>query len=152
MKAVIQRVSRAGVTVDGSITGEIGNGYLILLGVVNGDTEKEMKLMAQKVANLRIFTDENDKMNLSLLDVDGEALVVSQFTLCADVSHGRRPSFINSAPPAEANRLYELFCEELRNLGVKKVATGIFGAHMDVELLNNGPVTILFNTDEWKRG
>lgn len=152
MKAVIQRVSRADVTVDGSITGEIGNGYLILLGVVNGDTEKEMKLMAQKVANLRIFTDENDKMNLSLLDVDGEALVVSQFTLCADVSHGRRPSFINSAPPAEANRLYELFCEELRNLGVKKVATGIFGAHMDVELLNNGPVTILFNTDEWKRG
>lgn len=152
MKAVIQRVSRAGVTVDGSITGEIGNGYLILLGVVSGDTEKEMKLMAQKVVNLRIFTDENDKMNLSLLDVDGEALVVSQFTLCADVSHGRRPSFINSAPPAEANRLYELFCEELRNLGVKKVATGIFGAHMDVELLNNGPVTILFNTDEWKRG
>lgn len=151
MKAVIQRVSRAKVTVDGETTGEVNNGYLILLGVVNGDTEKEMKLMAQKVANLRIFTDENDKMNLSLLDVEGEALVVSQFTLCADVSHGRRPSFINSAPPEEANRLYELFVEELRSLGVKKVATGKFGAHMDVELLNRGPVTILFNTDEWKK-
>ena len=152
MKAVIQRVSRAKVTVDGSITGEIEKGYLILLGVVNGDTEKEMKLMAQKVANLRIFTDENDKMNLSLLDIDGEALVVSQFTLCADVSHGRRPSFINSAPPAEANRLYEMFVEELKSIGVRKVATGKFGAHMDVELLNQGPVTILFNTDEWKKG
>lgn len=152
MKAVIQRVSRAKVTVDGEVTGEVKKGYLVLLGVVNGDTEKEMKLMAQKVANLRIFTDENDKMNLSLLDIDGEALVVSQFTLCADVSHGRRPSFINSAPPAEANRLYEMFVEELRNLGVKKVATGKFGAHMDVELLNQGPVTILFNTDEWKKG
>lgn len=152
MKAVIQRVSRAKVTVDGSITGEIDKGYLILLGVVNGDTEKEMKLMAQKVANLRIFTDENDKMNLSLLDIDGEALVVSQFTLCADVSHGRRPSFINSAPPAEANRLYEMFVEELKSIGVRKVATGKFGAHMDVELLNQGPVTILFNTDEWKKG
>lgn len=151
MKAVIQRVSRAKVTVNGETTGEVNNGYLILLGVVNGDTEKEMKLMAQKVANLRIFTDENDKMNLSLLDVEGEALVVSQFTLCADVSHGRRPSFINSAPPEEANRLYELFVEELRSLGVKKVATGKFGAHMDVELLNRGPVTILFNTDEWKK-
>ena len=152
MKAVIQRVSRAKVTVDGEITGEIDKGYLILLGVVNGDTEKEMKLMAQKVANLRIFTDENDKMNLSLLDIDGEALVVSQFTLCADVSHGRRPSFINSAPPAEANRLYEMFVEELRSIGVRKVGTGRFGAHMDVELLNQGPVTILFNTDEWKKG
>ena len=152
MKAVIQRVSRAKVTVDGSITGEIDKGYLILLGVVNGDTEKEMKLMAQKVANLRIFTDENDKMNLSLLDIDGEALVVSQFTLCADVSHGRRPSFINSAPPAEAKRLYEMFVEELKSIGVRKVATGKFGAHMDVELLNQGPVTILFNTDEWKKG
>lgn len=152
MKAVIQRVSHAKVTVDGEITGEVNKGYLVLLGVVNGDTEKEMKLMAQKVANLRIFTDENDKMNLSLLDIGGEALVVSQFTLCADVSHGRRPSFINSAPPAEANRLYEMFVEELKALGVKKVATGKFGAHMDVELLNQGPVTILFNTDEWKKG
>lgn len=152
MKAVIQRVSHAKVTVDGEVTGEVSKGYLVLLGVVNGDTEIEMKLMAQKVANLRIFTDENDKMNLSLLDIDGEALVVSQFTLCADVSHGRRPSFINSAPPDEANRLYEMFVEELRTLGVKKVATGKFGAHMDVELLNQGPVTILFNTDEWKKG
>lgn len=151
MKAVIQRVSRASVTVDGEITGQINKGFLVLLGVVDGDTEAEMKLLAKKVAEIRIFTDENDKMNLSLDKVDGEVLVVSQFTLCADVSHGRRPSFINSAPPKVANELYEAFCEELRALGVKKVATGIFGAEMKVELLNDGPVTILMDTDIWKK-
>lgn len=151
MKAVIQRVSRAKVTVDDRTTGEIENGYLILLGVVEGDSEEEMKLMAKKTAELRIFRDENDKMNLSLLDVGGSALVVSQFTLCADVSHGRRPSFISSAKPDRANELYMKFCDELRTLGVKNVQTGEFGAHMAVELLNDGPVTILFNTDEWKK-
>lgn len=151
MKAVIQRVSRASVTVDGEITGEIGKGFLLLLGVVDGDTEAEMKLLAKKVAEIRIFTDENDKMNLSLDKVDGEVLVVSQFTLCADISHGRRPSFIGSAPPELANKLYEDFCEELRALGVKKVATGIFGAEMKVELLNDGPVTIIMDTDIWKK-
>lgn len=151
MKAVIQRVSRAKVTVDGRTTGEIENGYLILLGVVEGDSEEEMKLMAKKTAELRIFRDENDKMNLSLLDVGGSALVVSQFTLCADVSHGRRPSFIGSAKPDRANELYMKFCDELRALGVENVQTGEFGAHMAVELLNDGPVTILFNTDEWKK-
>lgn len=151
MKAVIQRVSHASVTVDGSITGEIGKGFLVLLGVVDGDTEAEMKLLAKKVAEIRIFTDENDKMNLSLDKVDGEVLVVSQFTLCADISHGRRPSFIGSAPPKIANELYEAFCEELRALGVKKVATGIFGADMAVELLNDGPVTIIMDTDVWKK-
>lgn len=151
MKAVIQRVTSAKVTVDGEITGEIGQGFLVLLGVTEDDTEKEMKLLAKKVAEIRIFTDENDKMNLSLDKVDGEVLVVSQFTLCADLSHGRRPSFIKSAKPDKANKLYEQFCDELRTLGVRKVATGIFGADMKVELLNDGPVTIVMNTDEWKK-
>lgn len=151
MKAVIQRVSDAKVTVDGEITGKIGKGFLVLLGVTEEDTEKEMKLLAKKVAEIRIFTDENDKMNLSLDKVDGEVLVVSQFTLCADLSHGRRPSFIKSAKPDIAKELYEKFCEELKTLGVKKVETGIFGADMKVELLNDGPVTIIMNTDEWKR-
>ena len=152
MKAVIQRVTRASVKVEGEIVGEIGQGFLVLLGVMQGDTEDEMKLMAKKIAEIRIFEDENQKMNLSLDKIDGEVLVVSQFTLCADVSHGRRPSFINSAPPAEANELYEKFCDELRSLGVKKLAQGVFGADMAVELLNDGPVTIIMNTDEWKKG
>ena len=152
MKAVIQRVTRASVTVDGKITGEIEKGFLVLLGVMDGDTEAEMKLLAKKVFEIRIFEDENGKMNLSLDKVGGEVLVVSQFTLCADLSHGRRPSFINSAPPAMANELYEKFCEELKNLGVSKVAQGIFGAEMAVELINDGPVTIVMNTDEWKKG
>jgi len=138
--------------VDGKITGEVGKGFLVLLGVVQGDTEEEMRLLAKKVAQIRIFTDENDKMNLSLDKVDGEVLVVSQFTLCADVSHGRRPSFIGSAPPDIANELYEKFCEELVAAhGVKKVAKGVFGADMDVELVNDGPVTIIMDTDEWKK-
>ncbi len=137
---------------DGKITGEVGKGFLVLLGVVQGDTEEEMRLLAKKVAQIRIFTDENDKMNLSLDKVDGEVLVVSQFTLCADVSHGRRPSFIGSAPPDAANELYKKFCDELVNAhGVKKVARGIFGADMDVELINDGPVTIIMDTDEWKK-
>ena len=152
MKAVIQRVTRASVTVDGKITGKIEKGFLVLLGVMDGDTEAEMKLLAKKVFEIRIFEDENGKMNLSLDKVGGEVLVVSQFTLCADLSHGRRPSFINSAPPAMANELYEKFCEELKNLGVSKVAQGIFGAEMAVELINDGPVTIVMNTDEWKKG
>ncbi len=152
MKAVIQRVKRASVTVDGKITGEVGKGFLVLLGVVQGDTEEEMRLLAKKVAQIRIFTDENDKMNLSLDKVDGEVLVVSQFTLCADVSHGRRPSFIGSAPPDTANALYEKFCDELTAVhGVKKVAKGVFGADMAVELINDGPVTIIMDTDEWKK-
>lgn len=151
MKAVIQRVTRASVTVDGKVTGKIGKGFLVLLGVMQGDGEDEMKLIAKKVSEIRIFEDENEKMNLSLGNVDGEVLVVSQFTLCADLSHGRRPSFINSAPPAIANELYEKFCEELRNLGVSKVAQGVFAADMAVELVNDGPVTIVMNTDEWKK-
>lgn len=151
MKAVIQRVTKASVTVDGEIVGSIGKGFLVLLGVTQEDTDQEMRLLAKKVTEIRIFTDENDKMNLSLDKVDGEVLVVSQFTLCADLSHGRRPSFIKSAPADIANDLYEKFCQQLRDNGVRKVETGIFGADMAVELVNDGPVTIIMNTDEWKK-
>ena len=150
MKAVIQRVSRAEVCVDGEVVGKSGEGYLILVGVMNGDTINEAQLLARKTANLRIFTDENDKMNRSILDIDGEVLAVSQFTLCADVHKGNRPSFIESAPPQEANALYEAFCSALSENGVRKVEKGVFGAHMEVSLLNNGPVTILYDTDTWK--
>lgn len=150
MKAVIQRVIRAEVRVDGEVVGKIGEGYLILVGVMNGDTINEAQLLARKTANLRIFTDENDKMNRSILDIDGEVLAVSQFTLCADVHKGNRPSFIESAPPQEANALYEAFCSALSENGVRKVEKGVFGAHMEVSLLNNGPVTILYDTDTWK--
>lgn len=150
MKAVIQRVKNANVRVDGKTVGEIGEGYLILVGVVEGDTEKDAEILARKTAALRIFTDENDKMNKSVIDIDGEILAVSQFTLCADVKKGNRPSFINSAAPDEANRLYELFCEQLKSNGVRKVEKGIFGAHMEVSLLNNGPVTILYDTEIWR--
>lgn len=151
MKAVLQRVKRASVTVSGEITGEIENGYLILLGVMDGDTEEEMRVLAKKTAELRVFEDENGKMNLSVLDTKGSALVVSQFTLCADTSHGRRPSFIKSAPPQEANRLYEEYVKELRKNGIEKVETGVFGADMAVELINDGPVTIILDTDELKK-
>ncbi len=152
MKAVIQRVLNAKVTVNEQITGEIGKGFLVLLGVMEDDTESEMKLMAKKVSQLRVFEDENEKMNLSLGDVGGSVLVVSQFTLCADVSHGRRPSFIKSARPEKANKLYEQFVCELHEWGIDNVQTGIFGADMAVELLNDGPVTIIMDTDEWKKG
>ncbi len=151
MKAVIQRVSCASVTVEGKTVGEIGKGFLVLLGVVDGDTEAETELLAKKVSEIRIFTDENDKMNLSLDKVDGEVLVVSQFTLCADVSHGRRPSFTKSAPAAVANELYESFCQRLRDMGVRKVAAGVFGADMAVSLVNDGPVTIIMDTTEWRK-
>ena len=149
MKAVVQRVKYAKVEVDGKTVGSGGEGYMILLGVVEGDTEKEAEILARKTASLRIFTDAEDKMNLSVLDVDGEILVVSQFTLCADVKKGNRPSFIDSAKPDEANRLYEYYCDQLLANGVRKVEKGVFGAHMEVTLLNNGPVTILYDTDIW---
>ena len=149
MKAVIQRVSKASVKVDGEIVGEIGKGFLVLLGVMDGDSEEQMTLLAKKIYEMRIFRDENDKMNLSLAQVDGNVLVVSQFTLCADISHGRRPSFIHSARPDKANELYVRFCDELERLGVKNVQKGVFGASMAVELTNDGPVTIIADTDLW---
>ncbi|HSC44716.1 MAG TPA: D-aminoacyl-tRNA deacylase [Candidatus Acidoferrum sp.] len=145
MRAVIQRVSRAKVTVEGRVTGEIGAGLMILLGVGRKDTPATAKVLAEKSANLRIFEDENQKMNRSLLDVKGAALVVSQFTLYGDARGGRRPSFIAAAPPDQANSLYESFCQALRGLGVS-VATGIFQTMMSVELVNEGPVTILLDS------
>ena len=142
---MVQRVSRAKVTVKGEVTGEIGAGLMILLGVGREDTPAAAAALAEKAANLRIFGDENEKMNRSLLDVNGSALVVSQFTLYGDARVGRRPSFISAAPPELANTLYEEFCEGLRKLGVS-VSTGIFQAMMSVELVNEGPVTILLDS------
>ncbi len=150
MRAVIQRVSSASVRVDGELIGSAGRGFLVLLGVMNGDTEKEAELLAAKTAKLRVFTDENDKMNLSLTDIGGDILCVSQFTLCADVKKGNRPSFTPSAPPAEADRLYGYYMDCLKKEGVGNVSHGKFGADMKVELLNDGPVTILLDTDVWK--
>ena len=147
MRAVIQRVSRAQVLVEGRVTGEIGAGLTILLGVGREDTPAVAAALAEKTANLRIFEDENEKMNRSLLNVKGAALVVSQFTLYGDARGGRRPSFIAAAPPEQAKALYEAFCEALRELGVT-VATGIFQAIMSVELVNEGPVTILLDSDK----
>lgn len=148
MKAVIQRVKYSNVKIDGDVVGECKQGFMILLGVVQGDDRAEADKLVKKIPNLRIFEDENGKMNLSCLDIDGEMLVISQFTLCADCSHGRRPSFTNSAPPAEANDLYEYFVGELKKAGVKSVQTGRFGADMQVELVNDGPVTIILDSKE----
>lgn len=150
MKAVIQRVKHASVTIDGIQVSAVNMGYLILLGVEQGDTKADADKLVKKIPVLRIFEDENEKMNLSCLDVDGEILVVSQFTLCADCSHGRRPSFTNSAPPMEAEMLYEYFVDELKKAGVKKVDTGHFGADMKVNLLNDGPVTIILDSKDLK--
>lgn len=147
MKAVIQRVAFANVKVDGNTVGEIEKGFMVLLGVVEGDTTKEADWVAKKIAGMRIFEDENGKMNLSLLETGGACLVISQFTLCADCKKGNRPSFINSAKPDEANKLYEYFIEKLKENGVKKVEKGIFGADMKVSLLNDGPVTIVLDSD-----
>ncbi|WP_456068791.1 D-aminoacyl-tRNA deacylase [Eubacterium sp.] len=148
MKAVIQRVKYATVKVDNKIIGECKQGFMILLGVIDGDTENDADKLIKKIPVLRIFEDENGKMNKSLLDIDGEILVVSQFTLAADCSHGRRPSFTASAPPDIANKLYEYFVGELKTAGVKSVQTGEFGADMAVELLNDGPVTIVLDSKE----
>ena len=147
MRVVVQRVSQAHVIVDGSVTGEISTGLLILLGVGRDDTSPVAAGMAERIANLRIFEDDQRKMNRSLLDVKGSALVVSQFTLYGDVRGQRRPSFVAAAPPEQAKKLYEEFAEALRRLGVT-VATGVFGAMMSVELINQGPVTILLDSDK----
>lgn len=151
MKAVLQRVKRASVTVGGQMISEIGQGLLVLLGVADGDTERDADVLASKIANLRIFSDADDKMNLSLLSVGGEMLVVSQFTLCANCVKGRRPDFFSAAKPDEANRFYLYFCERIKNEGVASVKTGEFGADMQVELLGDGPVTILLDSGELKK-
>ena len=147
MRAVVQRVSRACVTVDGSVMGEITTGLVILIGVGHDDTSAVAASMASKISNLRIFQDDHGKMNRSLLDVKGSALVISQFTLYGDARGQRRPSFVAAAPPDQAKNLYQEFAEALRSLGVP-VATGVFGTMMSVELLNEGPVTILLDSDK----
>jgi D-aminoacyl-tRNA deacylase len=147
MRAVVQRVSRAKVTVEGTVTGDIGAGLMILLGVGKQDTSAVAASMAEKLAKLRIFQDAAGKMNLSLLEVQGSALVVSQFTLYGDARSQRRPSFVSAAPPDLAKQLYEEFCDALKKLGVN-VGTGIFQTMMSVELVNEGPVTILVDSDK----
>lgn len=151
MRAVVQRVTSSKVSVDGKTVDEIGKGFNVLLGVVEGDTDEQAALLAGKIARLRVFEDENGKMNLSVNDVGGEILAISQFTLCADCKKGNRPSFTLSAAPDEANRLYELFCSELSANGVRNVEKGIFGADMAVDIANDGPVTIMLDTDIWRK-
>ena len=149
MKAVIQRVAHASVVVDGETTGACGAGYMILLGVAEGDTELDAELLCRKILNLRIFTDEAGKMNRSIKDIDGEMLVISQFTLMANYRHGNRPDFLASAKPDEANRLYEYF-KALAAKELRRVESGVFGAHMEVSLLNDGPVTIVMDSEVLK--
>ena len=159
MKAILQRVTEAKVEVDSKTVGEIGTGFLILLGVENGDTEKEADALAAKIAGLRIFTDENDKMNLALADVNGSVLVISNFTLCADCSHGRRPNFMAANTEICKTKCNggvaftfanEYFCKKMHDNGIERVEKGIFGADMKVSLVNDGPVTIEINTKDLK--
>ncbi|MFH1651089.1 MAG: D-aminoacyl-tRNA deacylase [Chloroflexota bacterium] len=147
MKALLQRVSRASVTVSGEEVGSIGTGLVVLVGVAAGDTEKDADYLAQKVVNLRIFADSADKFNLSLLDIHGEALLVSQFTLLADARKGRRPSFAAAAPPEAAETLFDYFVAQVRAAGLK-VATGRFQQHMEVFIHNDGPVTLMLDSRE----
>ncbi|WP_432665389.1 D-aminoacyl-tRNA deacylase [Wukongibacter baidiensis] len=147
MRAVVQRVSDAKVTVEEKTTGSIGQGLMILLGVEDGDSMDDVKYMVEKITNLRIFEDENDKLNLSVLDIEGEILVVSQFTLLGDCRKGRRPNFMKAAKPEIANELYEEFVSEARKKGLK-VGTGVFREHMVVNLSNDGPVTILVDSNK----
>ena len=151
MKAVIQRVTSAAVSVEGETVGRCKQGFMVLFGAAEGDTEADAELLAKKTANLRVFCDENDKMNLSVLDIKGEILAISQFTLCADVKKGNRPSFINAMEPIEAERLYKIYCQKLRENGVTYVAEGVFGADMQVSLVNDGPVTIIYDTEIWRK-
>src|SRR5437667_10191057 len=147
MRAVVQRVSRASVAVEGTIAGEIGRGFLVLLGVAKSDTTAAADYLAEKISGLRIFEDVAGKMNLALADVQGAVLAVSQFTLIADVRRGKRPSFDSAAPPDQARKLYQYFVERVRALGLR-CETGVFQAMMQVELVNDGPVTILLDSDK----
>lgn len=147
MKALLQRVDRASVTVGGNVTGSVGKGLCVFLGVVNGDTEKDIAWLADKIVNLRIFDDGSGKMNRSVMDEKGEILVVSQFTLCGDCKRGRRPSWTDAADPVVANSMYEKFVSEIESRGVI-TATGIFQALMKVDICNDGPVTLMINSRE----
>lgn len=150
MRVVLQRVNKCAVEINGEVVSSINNGFLLLLGVKDGDCKADAMKLAKKISGLRIFTDENDKMNLSLSDVNGSVIVVSNFTLYADCSHGRRPSFIKAARPEISNPLYEFFCEQLRLNGVEDVQTGQFGADMKVGLCNDGPVTLVIDSEDLK--
>lgn len=143
MRVLVQRVSRAKVTVEGRVAGEIGPGLLLLVGIKQGDGESELDWMVHKLANLRVFSDDEGKMNLSVQDTGGGVLAISQFTLYGDAKKGNRPSYIESARPETAEPLYEKFCEQLGAAIGKEVQRGVFGAHMDVELVNDGPVTLM---------
>ena len=147
MKALLQRVTEASVSVAGEVVGRIGQGLVILLGVASGDTEKEAQYLAQKTVNLRIFSDEEGKFNLSALDINGELLVISQFTLLGDARKGRRPSFVEAAPPTQAKQLFDYFVEQARAQGLK-VETGQFQQYMQVEIHNDGPMTIIMDSKD----
>ena len=151
MKAVIQRVESATVSVEGKIAGACEKGFMLLFGAAKGDTEADAELLARKTANLRVFCDENGKMNKSVLDIGGGILAISQFTLCADVKKGNRPSFTDALEPQRAEELYDFFCKRLKAEGVNRVEKGIFGADMKVSLVNDGPVTIIFDTEIWRK-
>ena len=150
MKAVLQRVLSASVECEEKIVSEIGKGFMVLLGVTKTDTPEEADTLSSKIAGLRIFEDENGKMNLSLDEAGGKVIVVSNFTLCADCKHGRRPSFINAQRPVQANELYEYFIKRLKFYGVPEVGTGVFGGDMQVRIQNDGPVTLILDTEDWK--
>ena len=145
MKALLQRVTGASVSVAGEVVGSIGQGIVVLVGVANGDTEKDMQYLAEKTTGLRIFGDDEGKLNLSVMDINGELLLISQFTLIADTRKGRRPSFIEAAPPAQAEEIFQQFVEQVRGTGLK-VETGRFQQYMQVEILNDGPVTIMLDS------
>lgn len=147
MKVVIQRVTNAKVDVDGKTVGQIGKGFLVLLGVTHEDNKEIADFLVKKLCNLRVFSDSEEKMNLSIKDIDGELLIISQFTLYADTKKGNRPSFIDAAKPEKAEELYEYFIEECKKNEIKKVEHGIFGADMKVSLLNDGPVTIIMEKE-----
>ena len=151
MRALIQRVQSASVSVNGKIVGKCEKGYMILFCALESDVMDDISLLARKTVNLRVFRDENGKMNKSVLDVGGEILCISQFTLAADTKKGNRPSFVKAMPPDTASDFYDIYCEELKKLGVKSVQKGVFGADMKVSLINDGPVTIMLDTEVFRR-
>ena len=151
MRLIIQRVAHASVTINGKVKSSIGKGLLILVGIEDADDTTDAEWLCKKVANLRIFDDENGVMNLSVKDIDGEILIISQFTLFASTKKGNRPSFANAMEPIGAENLYELFCKKLSESGIKSVQKGIFGADMKVSLVNDGPVTVILDTKIWRK-
>ena len=151
MRVVLQVVKNASVTIDEKIYSQINEGFLLLVGFTGEDTEEVVRKVIDKIISLRVFMDENGKTNLAFLDLNKEIMCVSQFTLYADIKKGRRPSFINAMPPETASHYYDIYCEKLKELGVSHVAKGIFGADMQVSLINDGPVTIVLDTDVWTK-